>query len=161
MNDKPISDDLRELLWRRSLSDAERVRAGDQPETRAELALEARLNAALEQLPAAPVPSNFTARVLQAIDLEESRTISRGRGWGWAWPRWLPRVAVTAAVVVVSALSWQHHEIVQGRLALVRSVAAVADSSGLPDVEALKNFDAIQRMGLPQQPDEKLLAVMQ
>ncbi len=159
MKDKPISDELRELLWRRSLSDAERLRAGDRPETQAELELEARLNAALEQLPAAPVPSNFTARVLQAIDLEASRPADRG--WRWALPRWMPRLAVTAAVVAVSALSWQHHEVVKQRFALARSVVAVAESSALPGVEALKNYEVIQRMGEAQQPDEKLLALMQ
>ena len=159
MNDKPISEELRELLWRRPLSEAEQLRAGDRPETRAELDLEARLNAALDQLPAAPVPSNFTNRVLQAIDLEESRPATRG--WRWALPRWIPRLAVTATVVAVSALSWQHHEVVQQRAALARSVATVAESSGLPGVEALKNYDVIQRMSESQRPDDKLLALMQ
>ena len=159
MNDKPISDELRELLWRRPLSEAEQLRAGDRPETRAELELEARLNAALEQLPPAQVPSNFTARVLQAIDLEEARPAARG--WRWALPRWVPRLAVMAAVVAVSAFSWQHHEVVQQRVALARSVAAVAESSALPGVEALKNYEVIQRMGQSQKADDDLLALMQ
>lgn len=159
MKDKLISDELRELLWRRPLSEAERLRAGDRPETRAELDLEARLNAALEQLPAAPVPANFAARVQQAIDLEDYRQAATG--WRWSLPRWVPRLAVTAAVVAASAFSWQHHEVVQQRVALARSVATVAESSALPDVEALKNYDAIQRMGEAQPPDDKLLALMQ
>ena len=159
MKDKPISDELRELLWRRPLSEAEQLRAGDRPETRAELELEARLNAALEQLPPAQVPSNFTARVLQAIDLDEARPATRG--WHWTLPRWIPRLAVTAAVVAVSAISWQHHEVVQQRVALARSVAAVAESSALPGVEALKNYDVIQRMTQSQRPDDALLALMQ
>jgi hypothetical protein len=159
MKDKPISDELRELLWRRPLSEAEQLRAGDRPETRAELELETRLNAALEQLPAAPVPSNFTARVLQAIDLEEARPTARG--WRWALPRWIPRLAVTAAVVAVSAISWQHHEMIQQRRELARSVAVVVESSALPGVEALKNYDVIQRMSQSQRPDDALLALMQ
>ena len=159
MKDKPISDELRELLWRRPLSEAERLRAGDRPETRTECELEARLNAALAKLPVAQVPSHFTARVQQAIDLDEYRQAATG--WRWSLPRWVPRLAVTAAVVVVSAFSWQHHEVVQQRVALARSVAAVAESSALPGVEALKNYDAIQRMGGAQRPDDKLLALMQ
>ena len=159
MKDKPISNELRELLWRRPLSEAEQLRVRDCPEIRAELELEARLNAALDQLPAAPVPSNFTARVLQAVDLEDSRTITRN--WRWALPRWIPRLAVTAAVVAVSAISWQHHEVVRQRVALARSVAAMAESSALPGVEALKNYDVIQRMGEAQRPDDTLLALMQ
>ena len=68
---------------------------------------------------------------------------------------------VTAAVVAVSAISWQHHEVVRQRVALARSVAAMAESSALPGVEALKNYDVIQRMSESQRPDDKLLALMQ
>ncbi len=159
MKDKPISDELRELLWRRPLSEAEQLRSGDRPETRAELEREARLNAALEQLPTAQVPSNFTARVLQAIDMEEARPATRG--WRWALPRWVPRLAVTAAVMAVSAVSWRHYEVVQQRTALARSVAAVTANAPLPGVEAWKNFDAIKRMGQAQRADDELLALMQ
>ena len=159
MKDKPISDELRELLWRRALSDAERQSAGDRPETRAELEREARLNAALDQLPVAAVPANFTARLWQAIDREEARPAAIG--WRWTWPAWVPRLAVTAAVVAVSAVSWRHYEVVQQRTALARSVAAVTANAPLPGVEAWKNFDAIKRMGQAQRADDELLALMQ
>ena len=42
----------------------------------ADLELEARLTRALARLPDAPVPSNFTARLMQAVDLEESRRLA-------------------------------------------------------------------------------------
>jgi len=159
MKDKPTSEELRELLWRRQLSEAERARAAGSPELRADLDLEARLTQALEQLPTVPVSSNFTARVMQTIDREEARP--RAATWSWSWTRWLPRVAVTTAVVAFAAFSWQHHEVSARRALLAQSLAQVAGSSALPGVEALKNYEVIQRMGQAQPADDALLALMQ
>lgn len=156
-NNQPISEEVRELLWRRALSDAETARAATTPASRAELALEARLTAALDQLPVLPTPSNFTARVLQAVDLAEAQTARAG----WTWTQWLPRLASVVTVFAVTALVWHSHELHQRRLAIAQSVALVAGSPALPDVEALNNFDAIQRMGQTQAADEKLLALLQ
>jgi hypothetical protein len=159
MKDKPLSDEQRELLWRGRLTDAERARAAGRPEALAELELEARLTEALAQLPAASVSSNFTARVLQAIDREEAQ--SRAPAWRWSWPGWLPRVTATALVLVCAALSWERYELFAQRSAIAHSVAQVAESSALPGVEALNNYDAIQRMSQAQPADEKLLALLQ
>jgi negative regulator of sigma E activity len=117
------------------------------------------LNQALAKLPDAAVPSNFTARVLQAVEFEESR---RSRRWipGWNWHALLPRVAVTAAVVLFAGLTFHHHELASQRTAFARNIALVAGSQPLPSVDALKNFDVIQRMSQPR-ADEELLALMQ
>ena len=125
----------------------------------ADLKLEVRLSQALARLPDAAVPSNFTARVIQAVELEESR---RSRRWsfGWNWHALLPRVAVTAAVVLFAGMTLHHHELTSRRTALARNIALVAGSQPLPSVEALKNFDAIQRMSQPRADDE-LLALLQ
>jgi hypothetical protein len=125
----------------------------------ADFKLEARLSQALARLPDAAVPSNFTARVLQAVELEESR---RARRWssGWNWRVLLPRVAVTAALVLFAGLTLHHYELNSRRTALARSVALVAGLQPLPSVDALKNFDAILRMSQPR-ADEELLALMQ
>ena len=113
----------------------------------------------LSQLPDAPVPSNFTARVLQAVELEESRP---SRKWNFNWWNWrvLPRVAMTAAVIIFAGLTFHRHEIYNQRTALARNVAFVATAQPLPSVDALKNFDAIQRMSQPR-ADEELLALLQ
>jgi hypothetical protein len=76
----------------------------------------------LSQLPDAPVPSNFTARVLQAVELEESRP---SRKWNFNWWNWrmLPRVAMTAAVIIFAGLTFHRHEIYNQRTALDRIVA--------------------------------------
>ena len=72
MNPDPVYQRLRELGWRRPLTAAEQVELriwlAAHPEAQAEAEAEAALNQALTRLPAAPVPSNFTARVWQAIE---------------------------------------------------------------------------------------------
>lgn len=145
--------DSSESLWRRKLSDVERAGLRARPE----LAIEAQLTAALAKIPDAAVSSNFTARVLAAIELEES-SAARSCGWHWHWRLLLPRLAVATAVLVFAGVSLQWHEANSQRLTLAKNVAQVA-AQPLPSVEALNNFEAIQRMRQPA--DDQLLALMQ
>jgi negative regulator of sigma E activity len=112
----------------------------------------------LSRLPDAPVSSNFTARVMQAVEREELQT-ARSLGWRWNWHALLPRVAVVAVAVVAAGLTVQYHEINTHREQLARDVALVIKAQPLPSVEALQNFDAIQRMSQPAHADEGLLAL--
>ena len=114
----------------------------------------------LSRLPNAPVPSNFTARVMQAIELDELQA-GRRRRWSWNWHALLPRFAAAAVVVVAGGLVLHQHEISSRRNALAQSVALFANAQPLPSVEALNNFDAIQRMSQPAHADEELLALLQ
>ena len=113
----------------------------------------------LSRLPDAPVSSNFTALVMQAVELEEAR---QARGWRrWNWHALLPRLAAATAAVVLAGLAFHQHEL-QGRRALMaRRVAQVASAQPMPSLEALKNFDAIERMSLsqPARADEGLIAL--
>jgi hypothetical protein len=120
--------------------------------------LQNELRELLSRLPDAPVASNFTARVLQAVDLEESR---RARKWNFIfdWRAFLPRAAVAAVAVFFAGLTLQHHELNAHRATLAQKVALVAETP-MPSVDALKNFDAIRRMSQPARPDEELLALM-
>ena len=149
------STKLVEVLWRRKLSAAEHAGLHPQPE----LELEARLTQALAEIPAAPVPSNFTARVLAAVDLEEAR-IARSRSWALNWRALWPRVAVAAAVLIFAGVSLQRYEANSQRAALAKNLALVARSP-LPGVDALENLDAIQRMSQSGHADNELLAVLQ
>lgn len=108
----------------------------------------------LARLPDAQVPSNFTARVMQAIELEESRSRTK---WffNWRWRALLPRVAVVATVVICGSMVFHKFQIETRRNEIAKSVAFVT-SSQLPSVEALNNFDAIARMGQPHADDELL-----
>ena len=122
--------------------------------------LQNELRGLLSRLPDAPVASNFTARVMQAIELEEARA-ARVLNPIRFWRVLVPRVAVAAAMILFAGLTVQHHDLNVQRAALAQNVALVAASQPLPSVEALKNFDAIQRMSQPQHADEELLALLQ
>ena len=112
----------------------------------------------LSRLPDAPVPSNFTARVMRAVELDELQN-GRTRGWRWNWHALLPRAAVAAVAVVAAGSTLYQHEIYNQRFELARNVALVAQAQPLPSVDALQNFDAIQRMSQPAHADEGLLAL--
>jgi anti-sigma factor RsiW len=166
MTNDPISDQLRELSWRRQLTGAEeeQVRAwlAAHPEARADWEVEAGLNAALSRLPDVPVPSNFTARVVQAAE-REAAAGRRQPGWKWGdllRLRWLPRMALTASVasaVLVSCLVVQDAQ----RKRLGVSVAVVSTVPALPSPDILKDYDAIRAANPTVTADEKLLAVLQ
>jgi hypothetical protein len=148
---------MRELLWRRKLTDTEQVELRTQPEVSADLEMEIRLSETLAQISDAPVPSNFTARVMQIIELEETKSL-RSRSWNWS--SLLPRVAFAMMIIGFAGLALHRYELDTRRAALAKNVALVAETQPLPSMDALKNFDAIQRMSQPH-ADEELLALLQ
>ena len=125
----------------------------------ADLEIDVRLTKALTRLPDVPVPSNFTARVIAAVDLEEARQ-SR-RHFQWSWHSLFPRIAVTAAVVLFAGLTFRHYEVTNQRTEFAKNLALVAGSQPLPSVDALNDFEVIQRMSQPAHADDELLALMQ
>jgi hypothetical protein len=163
MKNDELQSRLRETGWRRKLTETERAewraRLAADAGTQADWELEAALTAALARLPDTPVPSNFTARVLQAVEREEARP--QRRGWRWNWHALVPRVAFAAVVITFSGLAFHHHVIYTQRTALARNVALVTAGQPMPSMEALENFDAIRRLGRPQHADDELLVLMQ
>ena len=145
-----------ESLWRRKLSETERANLRGQPE----LGLEAQLTDALARISNAPVPSNFTARVLAAIEREEAQA-ARSHSRAWSWRLLWPRVAVAAAVLIFAGVSIQRYETNSQRTALAKNVALLATSQPPPSVDALENLDAIQRMSQSAHADGELLADLQ
>ncbi|HEV2319032.1 MAG TPA: hypothetical protein VGV18_04735 [Verrucomicrobiae bacterium] len=119
--------------------------------------MQRQLRELLCRLPDAPVASNFTARVLAAIETEELRR-SRWHLLGWNWRVFFPRITVTAAAAGIVAVAFYQHELTVQRQKIGQDVYVVA-SQPMPSVEALKNFDAIQRMTQATRPDEDLLAL--
>jgi ferric-dicitrate binding protein FerR (iron transport regulator) len=166
MTDDPIFNQLCELSWRRKLTGAEeaelRAWLAAHPEAQADWRTEAGLNSALGRLPDVPVPSNFTARVLQAVEREAAAELRRGEPqWQfWRRRRWLPGAAFAA--VILGAGLFSYHQFHAARLReYVNSVAAVSDVSSLPSPEVLKDFDAIRASSPRPLPDEQLLAVLE
>ena len=119
--------------------------------------VQGQLRELLSRLPDAPVPSNFTARVLQAVELEELRGSRRGI-LRWNWRVLFPRITAAAAVAVFAGVAIQVHERSLARREMARDVALVV-SQPAPSVEALNNFDAIQRMSQTARPDDELIAL--
>ncbi|MGC9944033.1 MAG: hypothetical protein ABSE48_19575 [Verrucomicrobiota bacterium] len=148
--------DWRESVWRRPLTDAEKAALIGQPD----LELEARLTQSLAKIPDVPVASNFTARVMSAIEREEARPARR---WIFDlnWSGFLPRLIATAAIVAFAGVGWERYEVRVQRVLLAKTVAQVTTDQPVPSVEVLKNFDAIQRMSQPVTADKDLLALMQ
>lgn len=168
MND-PLYHRLRESHWRRKLIAGEeaelRAWLAAHPEMEADWASEAGLGEVLSCLPDAPVPTNFTARVLNAIERESEGSRRETSGWTWRWRRLLPKAAVAAVVAVVAAIgliSYERHEATQ-RAVLARNVATVADVAdvaAVPNPDLMQDFEAVRRLGQTPPADEELLALL-
>jgi anti-sigma factor RsiW len=154
---------LLEKRWRHKLTAGEEanVRAwlAQHPESRAEWDLETQLAEALEKLPDAPVPSNFTARVLQAIDREAAAPKRSAKGRPWFLRVLLPRAAVASVILAVGIVTYHEHTAAK-RAELVRGVKVVTGVSSLPSPEDLQDFDTIRQLPASTGPDPELIALM-
>jgi hypothetical protein len=161
MGTDPFYEKLREISWRRKLTSAEERELREwltaHPEAQEAMELEAGLTEALGKMPDIPVASNFTARVLEAVELEakaEARAQDSRKIWR-KLPRWLPRVASAAVVAMAGFLVYQNHSVEAKQRAAVQRVAGIP----LPSPEILTNFDAIRIVSATPAPDEQLLAL--
>jgi len=166
MNEDPRPR-LQDILQRRELTPAEEQSLADwlarHPADAPDWAESARLALALRGMQPAPVPSNFTARVLNEVrrqaPVSKTSTGPRpGGAWSWLKPRhWIPAASILAAVAVVG---WQQHQ--HSRVAeFARDVAPLRVLASVP-AEVLQDFDAIQRFGEDQAPvDFELLAALE
>ena len=164
MND-PLYNSLRESSWRRKLSLAEeaelRAWLGAHPEAQADWEAETGLTAALGRLPDAPMPSNFTARVLQAVE-RETAAQAHGRKWG-AWfgrVRWLPRAALAVLLLGAGFLGYHESQRLQSDK-IVNGVRIVSKVTSMPSPEILQDFDAIRVMNQTPPADVQLLTLLQ
>jgi anti-sigma-K factor RskA len=163
MGTDPFYEKLREISWRRKLTSVEerdlRQWLAAHPEVQETFELEMGLTEAVGKMADVPVASNFTARVLQAVEREE-RAQGRERETRWKlWrrlPRWLPKVASATLVVTIAGSVYLYHQSVEaGQKELVKRLAKVP----LPSPEILTNFEAIRIVSTTPAPDEQLLAL--
>jgi len=161
MTNDPVYQHLRELSWRRKLTVAEeaqlRAFLAAHPHVQADWEAELGLNEALDRLPETPVPSNFTARVLEAVALDarqidKRRSIVR-RGWRWRL-RWLPKAALASGIACAVMISCQHFR-------SANAVELFKDVALLPDPDIVKNFDTIRALNRTPTADEELLKLFQ
>jgi hypothetical protein len=153
---------LRETSWRRPLTASEeaelRAALKGDSDAQADLELDSALSKGLERLSDVPVPSNFTARVLDAVERESRTQERKHRSFRWSWRRLVPKISV-AGLAACAVLFVQHQQAEAKRLQLVRSVAAVSGVSSLPSPEVLQDFEAIRHLNTTPPPDETLLAL--
>ena len=169
MTNDPRYNHLRELSWRRKLTEAEeaelRVWLATHPDAQADWDAEAGLTEALGRLPDAPLPSNFTARVLQAIEQAAGAERPAGGGKWRHWlsrPRWLPKAALAAIVLCAAFISYNRYQLRAAALgAAARSVVAVSKVSALPSPQILEDFDAIRALNQTPPADVQLLSLLQ
>ena len=164
MND-PFYNQLRELSWRRKLTGSEeadlRGWLASHTEAQTDWELEAALNEALGRLPNAPLASNFTNRLLEAVELEKAAGFRRRRRLrtNW-WQRLVLRTGLAGLVGGVGFFSYQQLHQARVRTEVRQSVVVISAVSSLPSPDILENFDAIRVSAAPA-ADEKLLTLLQ
>ena len=163
MTNDPGYNRFHELSWRQKLKpeEAAELRAwlSAHPEAQADGQEEGALNEALAQVPDAPVASNFTARVLQALARETAARSRRSAGWRvFDWrPRWARGVGLAAVMVVTAVVSYNHFEGVQ-RVRMAKSLVPISEVASLPNPKVLEDFDAIRALDQTS-ADVELLAL--
>ena len=167
MNDADFNQ-LLDTALRRKLTAEEEARLqaflARDPRARAVWEEEMALSRLLNGLPDAPLASNFTAQVLEAVE-RDARHRNVSTLFGWFGLRPAQRYAAACLVVLLAGLGyWQYESVRREKMALaLHRLAPHFDTPSTavalaPD-ELWKNFDAINR--LPQtQTDEELLAVL-
>ncbi|MBL9174099.1 MAG: hypothetical protein JNL10_11235 [Verrucomicrobiales bacterium] len=165
MNPPPDSEDwLDEVQGRRLPPEATgrlRRELASRPRERQRLEEELALNRALDSLPCPDVSSNFLAQVeAQIVRSEAGR--KRGRSGLWHWlgaVRWARPIAAVMVAVVAIGGWWQFR--VHERSALAGNLAAVSRVAGMPGVDSLQDFEAVQLLRTAALPgDVELLAAL-
>jgi anti-sigma factor RsiW len=163
---------LLEASWRRDLTPEEKARLQDylttHPGAQTDWEEETALNFHLERLPDAPLSSNFTARVLQAVELEEvrearERSFSFLPSWSRRWiKRYLPHAASAMLVFLLLAVGIQQYR-VYNRKQVADSVEKFYSITAVfAKPEVFQDFEVIHQLGQVQPVnDEELLAALQ
>jgi len=153
-----------ETSWRRRLTAAEkeemRLFLAARPEAAEEWERDEALNRLLEQMPAAQVSSNFTARVLAAARSEETKAVREETTAPWFYRNWWARLTAGAAMVCVGFFSFREYAAAH-RAREAQEVVAASRLAALPPMEWLNDFDTIQRLDKVKVADDDLLSVLE
>ena len=150
-------EQLQARIHRRPLTPTERERLdallAENAVQRASWEEEDHLSQLLTRLPDAPLASNFTAQVLEALNRSEQIEARRSSWRGWI-PRMRPAIAWGVAVVFLVSLPLfvlrqQHNQrahMASSLAKITEGVNATAQAAQLPPVEVLQNFEAIDHL---------------
>ena len=118
----------------------------ENPKTRVEWEEDARLDGLLAQLQDVPISSNFTARVIHAVQQESENQTRLNLWWDRLWPTlgWA-RIAAVAVLMVGLGLFALHRHRLAMRFEVAESLITVTGIRSLPaHAEILKDFEAIR-----------------
>ena len=129
----------------------------------------------LNRLPDAPLASNFSSRVMQAIAVEARQAERKPGPWRWlGWLRgWPARVGFASCVALLALAGFQRHRLGEpsdlaeiDRADLAESVATISEVVAIPSVEILKDFETIQSFSrvpaaADMEADLRLLAALE
>jgi hypothetical protein len=157
---------IKEAAWRRPLTREEEASLqmflSADPAAREAWIEEAALNRLLERLPAPPVSTNFTARLMKSV-----RSAPVRRDWrDWFAPsQWLPeglagRLAMCSMMLCLGVISFHEYQSIH-RARVARALAGVSRVAQLPRIEWLKDFDTINGISQVKVADDELLAALQ
>ena len=166
MTTDPTYRTLLERSWRRPLTAAEdhelRAWLAKHPDAALDWEVEAGINRALGGLGDAPLPSNFTALVIAAVEQQAHEASRRGSTLWMALSRWLPRTAVAAIVFGVGMIAYVHNSHNAEMARIVQSVETVSDVRSLPSPRILQDFEAIRELKpAAAKPDVVLLSLLE
>lgn len=172
-----VQDELIRISLKRELGDDDRARIeaalAAHPELRGQWEFDAALGRLLRQLPDVPVSSNFTARVLDTIELDERRS-ARSTRKPKRWALWLrsvqPKLTWGAAFALLIAAGTHQYRVQQSTRAqtqieqaqLVHEIRSLSqDLASLPGPEVFRDFDAINQFRqVGTGSDDELLRVL-
>ena len=161
MND-PLFNKLREASWRRPLTADEeaelRAWLVAHPNAHLDIESDSALRDLLNRLPDAPVPSNFTSRVLAAVERDDAAVLREKRPRTWSWRAILPKVALAAIALFLSGIYYEQRQSTQS-VELLHKAAAVSEFVALSDPAVLRDFETIRRIEEAPIADRDLLAL--
>ncbi len=154
---------LVEASWRQSLSAEEQTRLDAwlvaRPDAQAAWEADCGLNQLLVQLPDAPVASNFTSQVLQALDREQvsAKRLSWFDRVRLSFLRPAPQIAWALAILGVVWFGYHQHQS-NVRNEMAQGLSLMANVATLSDPAVLRDFESIRRLSASE--DEELFAVL-
>jgi anti-sigma factor RsiW len=154
---KDLPENWRELSWR--ACDRSELEKAIQADTRVadDLEEDLRLTALLARLSEAPVPSNFTSRVVA----EATRTEVSPRSVPWVrWNSWLPRLAFAVFLGATAMFSYRHLQ-ESRQLRIREGLEVIATVAQATDPEVLQDFEAIRAFNDAPAADEELLSLLE